>query len=168
MKQLLFLILPLFIYSNMHVPDKQPGSGKVEFSAELGGWDQCNTASRTVYVKTRLYNNSSDTVTYLRMTCSWRDSYITDNKNFRHILIPCYSNGPLTIKLPPYKTEEEYLTLVTDVPLARWRENYFRVGFNFVPLDTTKDLSYNVTRLTDMKSIMWSDTLKLRSFWKDY
>jgi hypothetical protein len=167
MKKLSFFILPFLISCNLHVAHENTSPGKLEFSAELGGWSQCDT-NRLVFIKTRLYNNTKDTVTYLRMTCSWGDSYTTDNDSFPTIKIPCYSNGPLTVKLAPYKSEEEYLTIITKVPLARWREHYFRVGFNFAALDTTKDLLYNVSRLTDMKSIMWSDTLRLRSFWKEY
>ena len=165
MKQLSLFFLPIFISCTMYVPDIKTDQDKVVFSAELGGWSECDTI-RSVFVKTKLHNNSKDTLTYLRMTCSWRDSYTTDNDSFRVTWIPCYSNGPLTTQIPPGKTEEEYIEVRTKVPLARWREQHFRVGFNFAPLDNTKDVIYNVSRLTDMKTIMWSDTLKLRSFWK--
>ena len=100
------------------------------------------------------------------MTCSWADSYITDNDSVNVSQIPCFSNGPMTMKLPPTKSEDEYIKVGTKIKLQDWRKVKFRIGYNFPLLDTTKDIVYNVSNLTAMQNILWSDTLELYKFWK--
>ena len=100
------------------------------------------------------------------MDCSWADSYTIDNDTFVIIKTPCFKNGPQTIRLLPFESDEEYIRLTTKKNIQGWRNSKLRVGYNFTLFDSTKDITYNVSKLTDMQSIIWSDTLELSKFWK--
>jgi len=167
MKRLLLLLLPFFIACSMRVPDLKADRKKLSFSAQLGGWTRTDSVG-TIFIKTTLFNNSLDTLIYFRMDCSWPDSYTTDNDSFNVIKSICYKNGPMTRRLLPFQSEDEYIRLTTKVDIQNWRRSKFRIGFNFHLLDSTKDVVYNVSRLTDMQNILWSDTLELSKFWKAY
>lgn len=100
------------------------------------------------------------------MDCSWADSYNTDNDTFNIIKTPCYKNGPTTMQLLPYKSEDEYLRVKTKKNIKDGRNSKFRIGYNFVSFDSTRDVVYNVSTLTDKQHIFWSDTMQLAQFWK--
>lgn len=165
-KIFLFLLVAYIACTSPAKQAEQPAPGPVAFSAQMGGISYHDSMT-SIFVKTTLHNNTNDTVMYLRMTCSWREAFTTDNDSFRVLYIPCFQNGPLTVKIPPHQSEDEYLQVNTKINTYHLREQRFRVGFNYAPYDTTMDEYGNFERLNDMKNILWSDTLKVSVFWKN-
>lgn len=166
MKTTLFIFIGVLFFScTMYNPFKNELASKITFTAQLGGWVHPDTAG-IIFIKTSLYNKSADTLTYLRMSCSWADAYTTDNDSLRIEFTPCFQNGPLVMTLLPHQTTDEYIRVIAKGTTREWQGWKFRVGYNFNLYDSTKDIHYNVSKLTDRRNIFWSDTLRLSDFWK--
>lgn len=58
---------------------------------------------KTINIPVTLCNNSSDTLRFMSMSCSWDEFYGTNNKNIHIPMIPCDKNIPETIEVLPHE-----------------------------------------------------------------
>ena len=56
-----------------------------------------------------------------------------------------------------------YLKLKTEKALSELTEAKFKIGFNLIETDKTKDIVSLINSLTDMKHIIWSNSIELNS-----
>ena len=70
-------------------------------------------------LKVTLINNTSDTVKYISMDCSWQESYRINSDKWEIDISICYKNGRVIISLPPHQRTSKilYLTNVVTVIL---------------------------------------------------
>ena len=155
----------IFLVSCIHSRKEEKKEKPFVFNAEIGGFHRIDT-SDCIFAKTVLTNNSPDTMAYLSMTCSWQWGYTTDSKYLSIEENICFSNGPMTIYLAPHKTSVNYLTLIAHKPINELRDAKFRMGFNLVQADSAKDGEDAVRRIPDMKNVLWSDTIAIKSLYR--
>ena len=159
-------LLILFVSCTTHRQDKSK-IPPMTHSVSLGGIHTCDTAEY-IFIKSSLINNSEDTLLCFSMTCSGDGAYKIDSKDLSLEKNICYSNVPMLIKVAPHKSFDYYLRLLTAQKGINFREVNFRLGYNLVLRDTTKDLSSQVDQIGDMKNVIWSDTVHLKDFWMRY
>jgi hypothetical protein len=136
-------------------------------SVSLGGINTCDT-TENIFIKSSLTNNSEDTLLCVSMTYSGDNAYKIDSKYLSLEENICFSNVPMIIKVAPHKSFDYYLKLQTAQKNINFREVNFRLGYNLVLRDTTKELWSQVDQIRDMKNVIWSDTVHLKDFWMRY
>ncbi len=60
----------------------------------LGGFLSCDT-TEFVFLKSSIWNNSSDTMNIVSMACSWNDAYLSDNTAIQKESNICYISNKL-------------------------------------------------------------------------
>jgi hypothetical protein len=136
-------------------------------TVSLGGLYTCDT-TQYVFIKSSLSNNSEDTLLCFSMTCSGDDAYKIESKDLSIEKNICFSNVPMLIKVAPHKSFDYFLRLLTTQKNINFRDVNFRLGYNLVLSDTTKEFGSQVEQIGDMKNVIWSDTVRLKDFWMRY
>jgi hypothetical protein len=130
----------------------------VAFSAKVA---TVKSIDQGVYitVKTAVTNNSSDTLRYLSMSCSWANYYVIDQRAI-HLPTPqCDRDTALLIMIPPHKQREVVLGLISLLTAKQLHNAKFRVGFKFVQAcDTDKAFK----ELRKSKNVIWSNSLVIK------
>ena len=105
-----------------------------------------------------LWNNTADTIAMESMSCSWISFYRIDNKNLSFQQDLCFKNGPVIIKIPPYKSVKKILGLINTNNVHGVK---FRIGFNYVkPIEYQKAISQR-EEFDKNENIIWSNNLFL-------
>jgi hypothetical protein len=168
MTQALFktgLLLAVCFLSCQKNGKKPAGSQMPSHTVVLGGFLSCDT-TEFVFLKSSIWNNSSDTMNIVSMACSWNDAYLSDNTAIQKERNICYINVPVLISVPPQQSTDKYLRVLVDKKINDWSSIKFRLGYNLVLRDTSKELFSQVNQIGDMKNVIWSDTIRLADFWK--
>lgn len=139
---------------------------RVDFSVTttFGGSYQIDT-SQFFYIVGKLYNRSSDTLSFLSMTCSWDDSWKVSSPNLNIIKNMCFSNIPILIKLGPNESMLNYLPVRLLKPYQEMQDEKFVVGFNLVKADTV-EFSKSIKALEETNNFFWGDTLQLNKLFR--
>ena len=110
-----------------------------------------------IFVKTDIENNSSDTVAYASMSCSWDEFYFTDTSKVILKRQMCYRNGPVIVKISPHNKEEKILELIyKDEP----KTIRFKIGFSYCPINHLT-LMQNIHSKIPHNYILWSYLLEV-------
>ncbi|MDP9080888.1 MAG: hypothetical protein M3O71_26005 [Bacteroidota bacterium] len=124
-----------------------------------------NEMFSTIVVK--LSNNSSDSLKYVTMSCSWMDNFITNNLKFAIGVCDCDSNFPDVKIIPPHKTAFFTIRILYKKRLAT-RDNHFKIGMLIV-----KDLKENqpidfiseyFSQKKYMANMIWSNPVKIPQY----
>jgi hypothetical protein len=109
-------------------------------------------------VPVTLTNNTSDTLKYLSMVCSWDEFYITDNDKLNSWTI-CNDNFPMMEVLAPGESLNRYLKLMRRENSSRVN---FKVGFDLIKINSEKDAwNYNFRIKDRVKNIIWSNRITI-------
>jgi hypothetical protein len=131
---------------------------KIAFTAKLAA---VKSIDQGVYitVKTSITNNSSDTLRYLSMSCSWANYYVIDQRAL-HLPTPqCDRDTALLIVIPPHKQQEAVLRLISLLTAKQLHNTKFKVGFKFVQACDTDKAS---KELRKSKNVVWSNNLVIK------
>jgi len=141
------------------------------FTVQLDGWHGTKqfliNSSLCMYVKTIITNNSSDTLSYLTMSCSWEEFYIIDSKELSLPMKSCDENGLTLMQIPPHKTIEKLLLLRSSKNKNQLHNTKFKIGFKFYKVNYNNIKNMNsypdiYTYFTKKNEIiLWSNTLEL-------
>jgi hypothetical protein len=121
----------------------------LQLTANLGGagYDTTNT----IYVATTLFNPTRDTIRFLTMACSYSDLFITDTAAFKVVAqVPCYSNVPVIIAIPPNSKLDQYITIRAINKNIKMGDSKLRIGLYILKSDK-KDLFRDVETRRPMK-----------------
>jgi len=90
--------------------------------------------SRIVYVSLSLHNESSDTLEFMSMSCSYEDMfYVEGNENYKvRSRYDCYSNGPFTLSLPPKAKTDRYIMIELLDKDQRAHKGKLRIATQFI------------------------------------
>jgi len=161
-----FLLTVLFVSCTLPKQEKLK-INPVTHSVTLGGYFTCDTTDY-IFIKSSLTNNSEDSLFCVTMSCSGESAYKIESNYLSKEANWCFSNFPMLIKVAPHKSFDYFLRLIqTQKNKNLWDIN-FRLGYNLVLRDTTKELSSQAEQIADMKNIIWSDTVHLKDFWMRY
>jgi hypothetical protein len=123
-----------------------------------------NEMFSTIVVK--LSNNSSDSLKYVTMSCSWMDNFITDNLKFAIKVCDCDSNFPDVKIILPHKTAFFTIRILYKNRLTTG-DNHFKIGMLVVkdikknqPIDFISDYFSEKNYAANM---IWSNTVKIPS-----
>jgi hypothetical protein len=132
--------------------------GKLSFSAKINGWNKHTNIPVTI----TLTNNTSDTISYVSMSCSWQNIYTIDTKYFSILSNECKNKKvPTCIKIPPHSKEEKNL-LLHIVEKNKLQNAQFKVGFHFIEVKKYADVSTKLRELLNEENILWSNALELQ------
>lgn len=168
--KVLFIIL---LFTNCNIFSQK--NNLPTFTAQLEDWHKnekyLSDSSAYLHVKTSIINNSSDTLCYLTMSCSWEEFYIINSRELLFPIKSCDENGLILMKIPPHKMAERLLEL-SPFPLgyshmttegklvkATWDDKNqihnikFKIGFKLYAIP------YNIVR----SMINWSDLWKYKN-----
>jgi hypothetical protein len=110
-------------------------------------------------VQTTITNNSSDTLRYLSMSCSWANYYIIDVRAFHLPTSQCDRDTALLIEVAPHQQQETMLRLISLLNAKQLRSVKFKIGFKFVQACDTDKAS---KELRKSKNTIWSNSLTLK------
>ena len=133
-------------------------------SVTLGGYLTCDSVNY-IFVKSNLLNSTDDTLTCVRMMCPTWSAYTLDSKDLLFENEPCFINGANLITIAPHQSVDLFLRITSTKDISEWRNINFRLGFNCILRDSTKNLFTQAEESGNMKNIAWSDTIKLKNFW---
>ena len=133
----------------------------LSLSTQMGSWKSV-PPQRFVSVITTLTNNTSDTLRYVSMSCSWQDAFIIDTKKLNIYPVECDKNVPELIAIPPYGQEQKALAVVTEKSMEELRNIKFRIGFNWLAAKDYNEVFEKVEQMNDMTNVVWSDPLKIQ------
>src|ERR1700735_3609551 len=86
-------------------------NNRLSLKAHLGSWSK-EGEDNLLPIKITLKNNTSYSVSYLSMSCSWDDFYTLNIEKFTFKGLLCTNNSPVRIKIPPHGKEEKELILI--------------------------------------------------------
>lgn len=145
-----FSVIFLFL-NGAHAQKKDiNANSKPLFDAQAVRWEKKNGLNYLL-VNTVLTNHSSDTLTFVSMSCSWQEFYATSDKRLSIDGVDCAKNVPILIKIAPQKTYERLLKVL--VPNGVIVD--FRLGFNLIRADSYQDIFYN-SKILNAKNWIWS------------
>ena len=154
---LIFITTLIFSCQTKHKP------GKLSFEANIDKWEKRGEID-VLNVKTSLVNTTSDTITYISLSCAWENAYTIDYNDL--VIFPSIcnkkENAPVLIKLPPGKEDARELSLTSKKRVDQLRNMKFRIGFNLVSAKEQDDLGDKASELRQMKNVIWSDVLKIK------
>jgi hypothetical protein len=116
----------------------------------------------SVFVTTKITNESSDTIRYLSMSCSWQDPYTIDGKELVVQRAECDKNVPQLVEVPPLGVIQVVLHLCSSKTIDELKQAPFRIGFNCVTARDSDEMFLNLSQLRDMKNVVWSDTMRVQ------
>lgn len=164
--KVLFIIL---LFTNCNVFSQK--NNLPTFTAQLEDWHKnekyLSDSSAYLHVKTSIINNSSDTLCYLVMSCSWEEFYIINSKELLLPIKSCDENGFILMKIPPHKTAERLLLLTSSKNANQLHNIKFKIGFKFYKVNYNKIKNMNsypdIYKYFTPKNeiVLWSKTLEL-------
>jgi hypothetical protein len=157
----LVVIVSIIISSCSNEKHDKAKEGLLILSARVDNWKMEGNINY-LFIKTSLTNSTTDTVTYIRMSCSWQDSYTTDTKDLLVYVNECNKNVPQLIKIPPHSRQETILKLTSAKTISQLAGLEFRVGFNLVTAKDYDEMFSKVSQLTNMENVIWSEMLTLK------
>jgi hypothetical protein len=139
-------------------------NNRLSLKAHLGSWSKEGNFN-LLTVKITLKNNTSDTLRYLGMTCSWDMLYTLSTEKFIFEGFNCNSNIPVLIKIPPHRKEEKELKLVAKNNPIEYHNFKFKIGFLFIDENSQIVMGQLLTGdsvfVINKEKIIWSDDLKI-------
>ncbi|HTB99729.1 MAG TPA: hypothetical protein VK705_03510 [Ferruginibacter sp.] len=130
----------------------------IAFTAKV---DNIKSMDQGIYinVQTTITNNSSDTLRYLSMSCSWANYYVIDSRAFHLPTSECDKDTALLIQVAPHKRQETMLRLISLLNTKQLHSVKFKIGFKFVQACDTDKASKELRR---SKNTIWSNSLMLK------
>ncbi len=104
-----------------------------------------------------LFNQSTDTLKFLEMSCSWTDFYRLDPRTLVIEAPLCSQDTPLIISLAPGEKRKTILKILKDEQLKKPASNTFKIGFNLVETESV----VNFESKRNARNFLWSNRLKL-------
>jgi hypothetical protein len=108
-----------------------------------------------------LFNNTTDTLRYFTMSCSWQSFYEVDNSKLKIEPIWCDKDIPQILVLGPGKKQPIKIRLLISQTMDA-SEIKFRIGFNLMKV--TKDqntLDFDHEEERKKKNVIWSNTISM-------
>jgi hypothetical protein len=135
-------LISVFSFSVSQKTNKQ----EIHFTAAIDKWDTTNNVNHLI-IKARLTNNSSDTFSYVVMSCYYPFFYNTYPNILSQEGEDCNKNIPTVVRVPPYKNIETVMTLPITKDINQMRDSSFRIGIELISIN-------NIINSLDIKQIL--------------
>jgi hypothetical protein len=122
-------LLTLTLFCSCYSQEKtQNVKEELELSATLGGIIYLDTTS-TIHISTTLFNPTKDTLSFITITCSYEDLFLTDTSIFKVLSrYDCYSSYPTVISIPPREKLDQYVMVKPTTKDIKIDNNKLRIG----------------------------------------
>lgn len=110
---------------------------------------------------TTLTNNTTDTLRYFSMSCSWQDFYSVDNNKLKIEGALCGKNIPVILTLAPgqARTEEVRLLISQTMDASKIK---FKIGFNLMKVSSIqKAFDFDFQEEQKKKNVIWSNLISM-------
>jgi hypothetical protein len=165
MQQLLKLLISLFIIVSAFSFQKGNNTESPEPTVSAH-FDSIGTLGR-IYTTVTISNNTSDTIKYYSMTCSFSDFFTCDNKEIGVYMIPCDKNWYKKVTLAPNESEVLKLELKSSVEWKKLESVKLQIGFIFVNAKNARvNAPFDINRIENERkskgNIIWSNTIEIK------
>jgi|GEM_PF-3056127 len=131
---------------------------KIVFTAKM---DSLTSMDQGVYIniKTSIKNNSSDTLRYLSMSCSWAKYYQITSATL-HLPIPqCDNDSAILVSVLPHHSQKTILRVISLMSPAQLHNTRFKVRMTFVQ---ACDIDKASRELRRSKNLILSNTVLIK------
>lgn len=163
------LLLALTFLLSCHPQDKNKnGKQQLELTATLGGIIYLDTTS-TVHIATTLFNPTKDTLSFVTMTCSYEDLFLTDTSIFKvQSRYDCYSNYPTVTNIPPGEKLDQFIMVKPTTKDTKIIDNKLRIGMYLLTPKKENGFDGIIKQYENRQNakIIWSNQLDLKRLYR--
>lgn len=163
------ILLPLTILCSCHSQDKAENARhELELTATLGGIIYFDTTS-TIHIATTLYNPTKDTLSFVTMTCSYEDLFLTDTSIFKvQSRYDCFSNYPTVTNIPPGEKLDQFIMVKPTTKDIKLIDNKLRIGMYLLTPKKENGFDGIIKQYENRQNskVIWSNKLDLKRLYR--
>ena len=164
----ILLVLTTTFYS-CHTQDKTENvNHELKLSATLGGIIYLDTTS-TIHIATTLFNPTNDTLSFVTMTCSYEDLFLTDTSIFKvQSRYDCYSNFPKVTNIPPGEKLDQFIMIKPITKDTKIIDNKLRIGMYLLTPKKENGFDGIIKQYENRQKakVIWSNELDLKRLYR--
>jgi hypothetical protein len=168
-KSVIIKLLALTVIYSCHSKDKTQNVKKeLELTAALGGIIYLDTTS-TLHIATTLFNPTKDTLSFVTMTCSYEDLFLTDTSIFKvQSRYDCFSNYPIVTNIPPGEKLDQFIMVKPTTKDTKIIENKLRIGMYLLTPKKENGFDGIIKQYENRQNakIIWSNELDLKRLYR--
>jgi len=168
-KNTFILFLTLVVFCSCRSQDKTEIVKKeLELTAALGGIIYLDTTS-TIHIATTLFNPTKDTLSFVTMTCSYEDLFLTDTSIFKvQSRYDCYSNYPTVMKIPPGEKLDQFIMVKPKNKNTKIIDNKLRIGMYMLTPKKENGFDGIIKQYENRQNakVIWSNVLDLKRLYR--
>lgn len=166
---LILFVIFITLFS-CHSKDKEQNLNEgLELTARLGGIIYLDTAS-IFHVATTLSNPTKDTLSFVTMTCSYEDLFLTDTSLFKvQSRYDCFRNVPTVKSIPPYSKIDQFILIKPtnkDIILGNHK---LKIGVYLMKPNIKNGFDGIIKQYENRNAanILWSNELDLKRLYRE-
>lgn len=148
---------------------KQIEKPELELTAQLGGIIYLDTTP-TIHISTTLFNPTDDTISFVTMTCSYEDMFLTDTTTFKiQSRYDCYSNVPAVFEIPPNSKLDQFIMVRPITKEIKVGDNKIRIGMYYLIPKKENGHEGVIKQYENRQNakIIWSNQLTLNRLYRN-
>ena len=169
LKIYIFVILLTLTFCSCNSQDKNKRvKQNLELTASLGGIIYLDTTS-TIHISTTLFNPTKDTLSFVTMTCSYEDLFLTDTTIFKiQSRYDCFSNFPIVTQIPPAERIDQFIMVKPTGKDINIIDNKIRIGMYLLTPKKENGFDGIIKQYENRHSasILWSNELDLKRLYR--
>ena len=141
---------------------------RLELSAQLGGIIYLDTTPR-IHISTTLFNPTTDTISFVTMTCSYEDMFVTDTSVIKvQSRYDCYSNFPTVINIPPNSKLDQFIMVRPINKDIKAIDCKIRIGMYYIIPKKENGFEGIIKQYENRQkaNILWSNELELNRLYR--
>ena len=163
------ILLGLTILYSCQTQDKTDNAKQeLQLTATLGGIIYLDTTS-TIHIATTLFNPTNDTLSFVTMTCSYEDLFLTDSSIFKvQSRYDCFSNYPIVTSIPPGEKLDHFIMVKPTTKDTKIIDNKLRVGMYLLTPKKENRFDGIIKQYENRQSakVIWSNELDLKRLYR--
>ncbi|MBL7724168.1 MAG: hypothetical protein JNK27_08455 [Chitinophagaceae bacterium] len=144
-------------------------SKKLELSAFPGGIKYLDT-TQTIHIGTTLFNPTDDTLSFVTMTCSYEDLFLTDTSIFKiQSRYDCFSNSPTVTSIPPKGKLDQFIMVKPINKDIKIGDQKLKIGM-YLLTPKIEDGFQGIVRQYEQRQsakIIWSNELDMKRLYRN-
>ena len=168
-KNIFIFLLAVTFFLSCHSQDKTENVKKeLELTATLGGIIYLDTTS-TIHIATTLFNPTKDTLSFVTMSCSYEDLFLTDTSIFKvQSRYDCYSNYPTVTNIPPGEKLDQFIMVKPTTKDTKIIDNKLRIGMYLLMPKKENGFDGIIKQYENRQKakVVWSNELDLKRLYR--
>lgn len=162
-----FIASLLFISCNQNVKHV-PKQSEFELTANLGGIEHLDT-TQVIHIATTLFNPTNDTLSFVTMTCSYEDLFLTDTSIFKvQSRYDCFKNSPIVNRIPPQGKIDQFIMIRPTSKDIKIGDHKLRIGM-YLLTPKKEDGFEGIAKQYEQRQnakIIWSNEIDLKRLYR--